>query len=162
VIGVATLIEVDGQNLNFAIPVESVRGAIASLIAEQGKGGAGERQPQPSPRKAVSLAPRTGGPNLYEFVREFVTAGNSSDPQLSWAFMENRLTILMMEGLERRLSGKTSKSTTRVGRYAAIPSREIRQLQLIPLATWPEPSWFYGFPSRIPEGASQARAKTQF
>jgi hypothetical protein len=33
VIGVATLIEVDGQNLNFAIPVESVRDALVSLLA---------------------------------------------------------------------------------------------------------------------------------
>jgi serine protease Do len=37
VIGVATLMEVDGQNLNFAIPVESVKDAIASAIAQQGE-----------------------------------------------------------------------------------------------------------------------------
>ena len=85
-IGVATLIEVDGQNLNFAIPVESVRGAIASLIAQQGEGGARERQPAPSPRQAVSLAPRTGGPNLEEFVREFVTSGNHNDPSVELGF----------------------------------------------------------------------------
>jgi hypothetical protein len=36
VIGVATLIEVDGQNLNFAIPVESVNAALSSLLARQG------------------------------------------------------------------------------------------------------------------------------
>jgi hypothetical protein len=36
VVGVATLIEVDGQNLNFAIPVESVSAALTSLIVQQG------------------------------------------------------------------------------------------------------------------------------
>jgi S1-C subfamily serine protease len=58
VIGVATLIEVGGQNLNFAIPVESVSAALASLIAQQGT----EQQTQetrPGRAAAVSPSPAT-------------------------------------------------------------------------------------------------------
>jgi Trypsin-like peptidase domain len=86
VIGVATLMEVDGQNLNFAIPVESVKDAIASAIAQQGEGGVGKQQPAPSPREPVSLSPRAGGSELNEFVREFVTAGNYDDPSVELGF----------------------------------------------------------------------------
>jgi hypothetical protein len=86
VIGVATLMEVDGQNLNFAIPLETVKDAIASAIAQQGEGGAGKQQPAPSPREPVSLSPRAGGSELNEFVREFVTAGNYDDPSVELGF----------------------------------------------------------------------------
>ena len=78
--------EVDGQNLNFAIPVESVRDAIASAIAQQGEGGAGKQQPAPSPREPLSLSPRAGGSNLNDFVRKFVTSGNSNDPSVELGF----------------------------------------------------------------------------
>jgi hypothetical protein len=47
---------------------------------------AGERQPAPSPRQALSLAPRTGGPKLEEFVREFVTSGKHNDPSVELGF----------------------------------------------------------------------------
>jgi hypothetical protein len=54
VIGVATLIEVDGQNLNFAIPVESVTAALTSLTAQQGT----EQQTQETaPARAAAESP---------------------------------------------------------------------------------------------------------
>jgi Trypsin-like peptidase domain len=87
VIGVATLIEVDGQNLNFAIPVESVNSALAALIAQQrGASGAGSQQPAPSSTDSASLSPRTGGSNLDEFVRNYVTSGNYDDPSVELGF----------------------------------------------------------------------------
>ena len=56
VIGVATLIEVDGQNLNFAIPVESVRDALVSLLAQQGTG---QRTKETTPAPAAAVPPST-------------------------------------------------------------------------------------------------------
>lgn len=58
VIGVATLIEVDGQNLNFAIPVESVKDALGSLLAQQST----EKRPQETtsaPAAAVPSSPNS-------------------------------------------------------------------------------------------------------
>jgi S1-C subfamily serine protease len=57
VIGVATLIEVDGQNLNFAIPVESVGAALASLIAQQGTQ---QHNPETATAPAAAVSPSPG------------------------------------------------------------------------------------------------------
>jgi len=160
VIGVATLIEVKGQNLNFAIPVESLRDAIASLIAQQG--GGGKQEPAQSPREAVSLAPRTGGPNLDEFVRGFVISGNHDDPSVELGFYAESVDYFDDGRVGKAFIEDDIKSTTRVGRCGAIRSRQIRRLRLIPLATSPEPSWCYGFPSRISGKQSEVHAKTRF
>jgi S1-C subfamily serine protease len=88
VVGVATLQRVEGQNLNFAIAVESVNGALNSLIAQQRS----EQQARQFPVAPVSSAPRAelvreqSKPNLNEFVREFVTSGNSDDPAVESSF----------------------------------------------------------------------------
>jgi S1-C subfamily serine protease len=88
VVGVATLQRVDGQNLNFAIAVESVNEALNSLIAQQRS----QQQARQFPIASVSSAPRAelvreeSKPNLNEFVREFVTSGNFDDPAVESSF----------------------------------------------------------------------------
>jgi S1-C subfamily serine protease len=88
VVGVATLQRVEGQNLNFAIAVESVNEALNSLIAQQRF----QQQARQFPPASISSAPRAvlvreeSKPDLNEFVREFVTSGNSDDPAVESSF----------------------------------------------------------------------------
>lgn len=72
VIGVATLQRVDGQNLNFAIAVESVKSALNPRL--------GEQKPQ------QPFTPKTPMPDLKRFVRDFATSGNQSDPTVESSF----------------------------------------------------------------------------
>ena len=88
VVGVATLQRVEGQNLNFAIAVESVNEALNFLIAQQRS----KQQPQQLPPASVSPAPRAelvqegSKPDLNAFIRDFVMAGNYDDPAAESSF----------------------------------------------------------------------------
>jgi Trypsin-like peptidase domain len=88
VIGVATLQRVEGQNLNFAIAVESVTSALDSLLAEQKSQ---QRVARTAPPKVFfesekATQPRISTPDLKKFVRDFVTSGNYSDPTVEASF----------------------------------------------------------------------------
>jgi S1-C subfamily serine protease len=88
VVGVATLQRVEGQNLNFAIAVESVNEALTSLIAQQRS----QQETRQFPTASVSSAPRAelareeSKPDLRKFVREFISSGNYDDPVLESSF----------------------------------------------------------------------------
>jgi S1-C subfamily serine protease len=74
VIGIATSIQKEGQNLNFAIAVETLK---IALLGDSKR--AADSQTQ---EIATTVTPRTAGPNqprtdLDEFVNEFVASGNT-------------------------------------------------------------------------------------
>jgi S1-C subfamily serine protease len=88
VIGVATLQRIEGQNLNFAIPVESVNAAVASLVAQQGSQQQAQQVP-PTPVSSPSgglVGSEVSKPNLSEFVRDFVTSANYGDSGVESSF----------------------------------------------------------------------------
>jgi len=88
VIGVATLQRVDGQNLNFAIAVESVKFALSSLLAEEKTQ---QQVAQTAPptvffESEKATQPEGSTPDLKKFVRDFVTSGNYSDAGVEASF----------------------------------------------------------------------------
>jgi S1-C subfamily serine protease len=88
VVGVATLQQVEGQNLNFAIAVESVNEALNSMIAQQRS----QQQARQFLPTSVPSAPRAelvreqAKPDLNKFVGDFVTSGNYDDPTVESSF----------------------------------------------------------------------------
>jgi len=88
VIGVATLQRVEGQNLNFAIAVESLSEAVSSLIAQQRS----QQQARQFLPASTFSAPRAElvredpKPDLNRFVREFIMSGNADDSATESSF----------------------------------------------------------------------------
>jgi S1-C subfamily serine protease len=86
VIGVATLQRVEGQNLNFAIAVESVKSALYSLLAEQKS-----QQQVTQTTTPMTVQPERSKPDVKKFVENFVTAGNYDDPTVESSFYADKV-----------------------------------------------------------------------
>jgi len=91
-IGVATIQYVEGQNLNFAIPVEWVTAALNSRDAQPGLQGQTAETALASPPAAsppvITPSPSVGEPtpDLTQFVKDLIESGNLANPEVETSF----------------------------------------------------------------------------
>ena len=91
VIGIASSIRKEGQNLNFAIAMETVRGALLADRQSTSDKQSLEVATTPKPHTAAPNQPRT---DLNEFVNAFVASGNTVNWRGKLSFYANGVDYL--------------------------------------------------------------------